>query len=753
MNFILAGLLPVVSLASCNSAETEIVSNVIFDQITDCRPSDIDSWPGVVYDFRDGTGVFVQALDKISSVPHIDLSNGDKTFVVAFDKQDFLTFETQAGMPSDKYTLTADVVGENMPRVWCGSNECDDPSSGINIDLRPVTSQMTVTLANLPEDFKKATIDFGNVMSDTFCPATGECSAVRTSGFSASLDKTPLVFNLFPMTDLTEPYKVTVNFELADRSFSLTPVLEKRVAAGTIADLVFDLASLNQPLSAVSMTYTLKDMVTGKSTKQKSSLSALSDEDKEIVDLNRHYEVFVRHGESWKPVRVFDALCSDAAKHGSIWNDWGNDKKLRDTMSYCIFEHPFDGPVSVRVRKKDKEFSDAAIRPTLWNIPVRNCGNGVIEFELTSYDRRKVSVEFDGDRQHNLFLIPNRPDPDKPDPSDPNVIYFGPGEHERSKVVVSSGQTLYLDYGAVLYSTIDVVGDNCTVAGHGILSGDKLRHWGGSTYSNGDIILRCNSTRKRQASGLTVKDITIVNGPSWNLTVWNTDNVLIDGVNIIDWELNGDGIDFLCCRQAEIKNCLIRTYDDGITLKLRHNNAGDGPYNDMCDVKVHDNLIWNDYARGIVVGPEAGNTTIGTGYIHDIDIYNCTFLQHKRGHTNDDLRACLAIGQMSSPVNGTPTPIKNIKARDLVFDNISRSGRNVWIYQYSSPDQCLIENVLMENFTILDGDSVMTPALSVTTNGSVIKGLAFKNIIFGGQKITGPGPELVVNGDVSYTIE
>ena len=51
---------------------------------------------------------------------------------------------------------------------------------------------------------------------------------------------------------------------------------------------------------------------------------------------NRYYKVSVLQKEgTWKEVDVHYALCSDApGHHGSIWNDWNNSKRLRDTIEF-----------------------------------------------------------------------------------------------------------------------------------------------------------------------------------------------------------------------------------------------------------------------------------------------------------------------------------------------------------------------------------------------------------------------------------
>ena len=471
---------------------------------------------------------------------------------------------------------------------------------------------------------------------------------------------------------------------------------------------------------------------------------------------NDHYDVYILADNEWKSIKVYDALCSDAAKHSQIWNDWGNDKELRDTMSYSIFEADFSSPVKVRVTKRNGSFNKVEVRPSPYGMVPVDCGDNTVEFEIPSLDKAKVSVEFDGDRYHNLFLFGYEPDPDKPSEDEPGVIYYGPGEHDAGDITLTDGQTLYIDYGAVVYGRVVVDGSHCRIAGHGILSGDKLEHWGEQSWSMGAIILECNPDRDPGRQDLEIRDITVVNGPSWNISIYNYYDVLIDGVNTICYILNGDGIDVVCSNAVEIRNCFLRNYDDCITLKVRHNAT---PVSDLYDVHIHDNIIWGDFARGIVVGIEAGNKEERTGYLHDVTVEDCIFLHHAGGEALDDLRAAFAIGQYASPEYawsnyGTAREMKNITARNLVFDSVGKTGRNVAIWQYPDmTDACNMDNVLLENFTVYDRNGVTTPAIYIDANQHNITNLTIRNFTFAGQKILSEGPECVIYGDVDVQFE
>lgn len=674
---------------------------------------------------------------KPGNLPEVPIVPADNVSIVAFSSgENLFISETAALKAQEAYYFGSNVPSKGLPCIWAGSARANEDTVAAP-ELRKITASVSLGVVKPPKELLSASVTLPKC-PDSYYPADG---SFGTNDPPVKLSvKDGNRMNIFPPE---APWTPTLELSFSEGTSHIDIPSQWNIAPGEDITITADFSSYSET-ALCKVSFSCGDF----SSSQEREV-VFDDED---IDPSAQYQVLTRKGELWKSARVHKALCSDAARHGAIWNDWDNSKAIRDTMSFCIFEDSFDAPVEVLVRKAGA-FTQAKVRPTPWDIKTEKVGEDAVRFTLPSYEKRKVSVEFDGDRQHNLFLFPARPDKDKP--SGAGVRYFGPGEHDAGRIDLYDGQTCYIDYGAVVYGSIYVHGDNCTVAGHGILSGKKLRHWG-EQYSNGEIIFNCNPpTITKVLKNLTVKDITIVDGPSWNLVVYNYDGVLIDGVNIIDWELNGDGIDIVCSRNVEIRGCFIRSYDDCITLKVRFNAK---PVSDLCDVRVHDNLIWNDYARGIVVGPETGNKDYGTGYAHDILIEDCIILQHKAGTKMDDLRAGFAIGQYASPDRnwggGTSERVERVRARNILFDNIDKTGRHVEIWQYRDMDgTCTMSDVTLENFTILGGAAVSTPAFYAAANQHSIKGLHIKNFMVDGKKITAPGDDFILSGDIQADFE
>ena len=458
------------------------------------------------------------------------------------------------------------------------------------------------------------------------------------------------------------------------------------------------------------------------------------------------YTVSVLQDGQWNQAWVYQALVSDYDKHEQIWDDWDNSKALRDTMAIALFEDEFAGPVTVRVHNSES-FRKCVVRPTNLGIQPQRIDEHTIEFTLPSFDVRKVSVEFDGNRQENLFVVGNRKDADKPAPDAPGVMYFGPGEHEMGEMEIGDNQTVYVDFGAVLYANFVVSGSNVRFAGNGIITGKKMEHWGNTQYACGDVLFEVGPSGKEYIENFTVENLTFIDSPSWTFMLSHINGVRIENINMINWILNGDGIDLVCCQNALVKDCLLRCYDDCVTLKVNHGNKYDCAY-----VEIDNCLIWEDIARGIVVGPEAGNAYIHPARIHDVNIHDCVFLEHRGTSEGDNVRAALSICQWKHPgdKDGYATEISDVTCRNLYFDDIQSDGTYIFVWQMpGQTESSYIRNLVFENIEINDANRVKNPVFQAVTNENHILGMTVSNFSISGKKVLSTGRDFRCSGNIS----
>ena len=309
------------------------------------------------------------------------------------------------------------------------------------------------------------------------------------------------------------------------------------------------------------------------------------------------YEVNVRsgHGE-WQSAKVVGALVSNIDRRGPDGDRGPNGTdtlgQVRTLMSVAMFTCGFNAKgtnrVEVEVKRRGAPFREVQVRPTDYHIKPRRVDDHTVRFRL--YAWQKVSVEFDGDRDHNLFVFPDLPAAKPAD--DGNLIYYGPGEHEAGLITLRSGQTLFLDEGAIVYGRIEALeAEHIRITGRGILCGSGSIH---------DFTRRKSLIYMRGCRDIEVEGIFFRGSPSWTLCFADCDQLRIDNIKQVCWMRNSDGIDLLNTRHAVISNSFLRNYDDNISLKNFSSPTG----HTTSHITMTNCTLWADCAHNLLVGPE-----------------------------------------------------------------------------------------------------------------------------------------------------
>lgn len=695
-------------------------------------PEELRTWPHALFVFDNEECIEVQESPDNASL--FVSSVGDRMVALAYESKENISWGAMSsGVPLASYHMSVKDVNEDIPQLWMGelTTALDEEKT---LSLKPVTSVLKVNVANAPEIFESLSFTLPGMMNRIKIYSS-ELESVRTLPVNKEIrvakQESGKEIVVLPMAD-SGRWNLVCKLALANgETVEQTLVIPAGIKVGQTLEMNLDFTGYESN-GMCRLIY--RHSVYGMAKWTSHSMDIALREEEPVKEENRYYKVSVQQKDgTWKEVDVHYALCSDApGHHGSIWNDWNNLKHLRDTMSFVNFTHDFDTPVKIRVQKK-KSFGSVKIRPSTYGITPVNVGDNTIEFTLPQWEKRKVSVEFDGDRFYNLMILPNRPDPDRPDPDNlpAGMKYYGPGEHTPERITLKEGETLYIDEGAVVYGKVAVSGSHVTIAGRGILSGAKLTHKG-DTYASGSLLIETNANRLPNRGYFTISGITVVDSPNWTLSVYNTDHVTIDNINILCWILNGDGIDLCSVTDATIQNCFIRTYDDCITLKVNTLSQ-----TATKDIRIKNNLIWADYARGIVIGPESGSIT-GAG-ISDCTVEDCVIMEYPTDLANmhsDKLNcdgAGLSISQYPSG-GATSGTIENITFQNIVIDNISKGGRPMVIWQKAGQNNALIKNVTYRNIRILDENN-RCQVSGIYTNANTISGLVFDKVTYNGTPI------------------
>ncbi|MBQ3781544.1 MAG: glycoside hydrolase, partial [Bacteroidaceae bacterium] len=192
--------------------------------------------------------------------------------------------------------------------------------------------------------------------------------------------------------------------------------------------------------------------------------------------LSARYDVSVRSmdSSSWQQVPVLRC-----------------DVNTRRVQQSAYAEFDMGCPVIVRVRSNEHDTYNPVIRPSARQIQTLRIDARTVEFALT--EPAYLSLEQDGDREHNLHIFANsllteRHTPDEPQTinweapnsqdvfiRNPRLIYFGPGVHRPKDlpggdIKIPSNCTVYLAPGAVVKARLIVDhAENVRIVGRGIL--------------------------------------------------------------------------------------------------------------------------------------------------------------------------------------------------------------------------------------------------------------------------------------------
>ena len=388
-----------------------------------------------------------------------------------------------------------------------------------------------------------------------------------------------------------------------------------------------------------------------------------------------------------------------------------NVKVDMDTKSDAtMVQFDFSGKVEICVQKNNGEVCSAVVRPLSKGVQPEIDGRCLL---FTIDQPQKLSVEFNGDRLHNLHLFANAIRKDRPDRNAPNVMYFEAGIHEPTDVEgkcfhIPSHTTVFLENGAVLKGKLccDSV-ENVSILGHGML----LEPQQGVSIS---------FSKNVTIDGLTVVDsrhYTVLGGQSTGITIRNLKSFSYQG-----WS---DGLDFMSSRDIEVDDVFMRNSDDCLAFYCHRWNF----YGDCRNVRVQNSVLWADIAHPIHIGIH-GNTETGDEVLEDMLFRNIDILE--QDEDDRDYQGCIAVNvgdnNLARRITFEDIRVENIEEgqlfflrvtfnrkyntapgkgiHDIVFRNISCNGRYVNPSLVEGYDkERRIENILFENI-VLNGKRV-----------------------------------------------
>jgi len=387
----------------------------------------------------------------------------------------------------------------------------------------------------------------------------------------------------------------------------------------------------------------------------------------------------------------------------------GLENVITEEMAFCYFDYNFSSPVYLTVTPNEEKMS-AKVLPESAGVE-SEYKDGTLTVVLTK--PVKLSIEFDGDIYHNLFVYANEYDERTPREDSPVVKYYGAGVHDVGEIRLNKGEVLYIAAGAVVYG--NVVANNANdiiITGHGILDGSKIPHEMDGARKRMLDINNCNDVL---IDGIIVRDAS-----TWTCVIEKCKNVKILDMKQICYNFNSDGFDIVGSSDVLIDGAFIRNYDDNISLKAWSDR-------DCTNITMQNSILWADCAHNMLVGPEA-KTADHENKFSNILFKNIDILESNEG--SDFYRGVMSLTCSDSAV------FENITWEDIRIERMT-NGRFLnfrFSDDYGEKLGTAIRNVTIKNVTAKTRAG--TKSYIYGTKDSPIENLTIENFTVAGEKLT-----------------
>ena len=429
-------------------------------------------------------------------------------------------------------------------------------------------------------------------------------------------------------------------------------------------------------------------------------------------ELSKDYAVRVEGQDV--PVYVAKVAPAEPVRRWKAMDDKTNSADYFQTASFASFD--MQGTVTINVTCPET-IQSAKVLPSSLNLtPVVQDKS----LRLTLTEPKPVTIEVNGNWVCALHLFANPPETNVPKPGDPSVLYFGPGIHEVSHLVVTNGQTVYVAGGAVVrgvirpdetfgisgysglrtYSpTFLLKGTNITFRGRGIVDGSRC-----TTHARNLLSVQ---GRDIQLEGVILRDSS-----TWTIPIRRSDHVSVRNVKLLGYRANSDGIDICNSRDVTVERCFIRTLDDLIVIKT------DARQGEARRIVARDCVLWNEVAHALSIGAELREN------VDDVLFANCDVI-HDKGR-----EWALRVYHCDS------ARISNVRFEDIRIEE-SRRLISLWIgkaFWTRDDARGRIDGVTFQNIR------ATAQPLSVELKGfdetHAVENVMFQNVVINGQPLS-----------------
>jgi hypothetical protein len=330
--------------------------------------------------------------------------------------------------------------------------------------------------------------------------------------------------------------------------------------------------------------------------------------------LSHRYKVSI--GSKVVDVYTVKVAAADNTRRFRAVDDLMHSADYFDTAAFCYFSVRRKSLISIGV---NQDIHKVKVLPSSFGIKTIIKQHKIL-FEIQP--GQNLTVEINNDIVHSLHIFADKIEPNPPKAGDKNVIYFGPGTHKITSMIIGDYKTVYIAGGAVIQA---VVGNDekFTTEPSGlknypptfILAGRHIKFEG-----SGIIDASACTTHARnllsiyKSHNVELNGIIIVNSSGWTVPIVQSDSVKINDIKILGYRANTDGIDICNSRNVMVDNCFIRTNDDLIVVKTWENQG-------VADhILITHCVLWNQLANALSLGAELREN------VNDVVFANCDII-------------------------------------------------------------------------------------------------------------------------------
>ena len=369
------------------------------------------------------------------------------------------------------------------------------------------------------------------------------------------------------------------------------------------------------------------------------------------------------------------------------------------------------GSVEVMVKKNNGTIREVDIRPLNNEVKYTQIRDAIF---FTLERPQYLSVEFNGDRLHNLHLFANPMETETYTESRKCVIYFGPGVHKpkdlpNNQIRIPSNTIVYLAPGAVVKAKLLVdKAENVRIIGRGIL----------------DHPMR--GIEVTDSKNVLIEGVTVVNPDHYTVFGGGTNGLTIRNLKAFSCKGWSDGIDLMCCRDVLIDNVFLRNSDDCIAIYNHRWNWRGGSSN----IIVQNSVLWADVAHPINMGGHGDSDSLTGEVLEDVTVRNVDILEHDE----DD---SLYQGSMNIDC-GDKNIVRNVLFEDIRVESI-QDGRLFCLKvlynpKYNKAPGNLIEGITFRNITY-DGVGENPSIIKGIDENHSVRNVTFENVVINGKRM------------------